>query len=222
MSAARVRATIARSALGLTLGVVALTNVGCGLLFVPYVSPLPPEEFRKVDVRDAQTGSPLQDASVWAEFRAYRNWVLFSDWGTFAPGDEGSPASQPYPGVRSEPLEVAETAPGSFQIEPVNRWSWVRVWIPLPPVLGPWYYETYEVVISASAPGFRTLWFNQWAPCPCEADANEMRDGAAYAGRVQMERRSDGLRVYLHPVDAAPGTFPNGPVERGSRDHREH
>jgi hypothetical protein len=220
----------------LALPILTLANSGCGLLFVPYATVLPREPVRVVRVFDFETKAPLENATVTPLIEPWDNW--FEPIGRCGLGDPNAPYGvRPHaksegetarqgndyyvkPPTR-EPLEIQAAKGGSFRITPALRWSWLQVWIPLSPVLGPWMYHTHECLFVVSAPGHGQVWFN---------DALAAKRGARSEGRsAPPERIFDGVyvavdeketRVYLPRVaepaatESAGGARPSSAAAR--------
>ncbi len=121
---------------------------GCGLIIIPQVTTLPPAHFRTLHVCDAETKSPLDNASVNYEGHYGTNWMRCFPVGAQL-------ASFPY---TNEPgdlqLSSKSIGNGSFQFTPVSRLEWTHVWFPLGLPLGGIMFHYYSNSVIVSAPGY--------------------------------------------------------------------
>jgi hypothetical protein len=175
-----------------------LLNCGCGLLFVPYATTLPPEPVRRMSVRASQTREVLPEARVSIILYKHDNWMKpYGRWGVSDSLHYEDEELERLARYACEQWEADRREDGAFEIAPRTKCSWAQVWLPLPPVLGPVLYYTYEAEIIVSAPGYDTLWFTDGIAPPCEYRPRIQSDGPPLPDGVYIERLDGVLRVYL-------------------------
>jgi len=184
---------------GLALSaVLCLLTCGCGLLHVPYSTTLPREPFSRVSVRAYETREPLRDSIVSIVLYEHHNWIEPMGWCRVTESPDGF---RDVVGIKSdddcETWQAEGIGNGDFEVAPRTKCSWVQVWFPLPSVLGPCIYHTYDAVVVASAPGHKTTWFTDRVALPCTSGPEwGPRESRLPAG-TYVEPVEGVLHIYL-------------------------
>ncbi|MGD8451901.1 MAG: hypothetical protein PVJ57_08790 [Phycisphaerae bacterium] len=192
------RISLSRCAGVIGYAVLCLLTCGCGLVHVPYATTFPRERLCRISVRAYDTRQPLPNANVSIFLHEQHNW--------FEPAGCWSVADSP-DGFRRV-LDIdrrgrCETWPadrigeGEFEATPRTKCSWVQVWFPLPAVLGPCLYHTYDAVIVASAPGHKTVWLTSNVILPCKPNRESGYRGEPIADGAYAESADSILCIYL-------------------------
>ena len=175
-----------------------LLSCGCGLLHIPYSTTIPREPLRRVSVRAYETREPLRDAEVSVVLYKHDNWFEpIGRWGVSESPDDVREAAGIIDDDVCETWQAKDLGNGDFVVTTRTKCSWLMVWLPLPPVLGPCLYHTYDVVVIASAPGHKTIWFTNDAVLPCRPNPECGYRGGPLPNGEYVEQAEGVLRVYL-------------------------
>jgi hypothetical protein len=171
-----------RTGLRLRLSVLCLcvllpcTN-GCGLVLLPRVQAFP-GSVRAIEVVDSRTHTVVPEAQVRYDVIKYENWTHFPPY--VVPPD-GAHYCQRGPEGRRQTLSAIERSDGRFTVEQRSFVGWVQWFFPIPWPLGWNLYHDYEAIVSASAPGYRSVFFRYdptMAPSPSWGPSAEHPDWA--------------------------------------------
>lgn len=145
---------------------------GCGLLVVPTVRELP-GAVKSVRVVDAQTGDPVADVDVRVRVRHIENWMV-----------QPPRLDAPTPDDDGEDWESLPACDGAFVLKRRAVWGSMRIWLPLPPILGPALLNEPYASIRITAPGRAGVVYTyspQLPPTP-DAPGHKHPDTPAAAG----------------------------------------
>lgn len=175
-----------------------LLNCGCGLLHIPYSTTIPREPLRRISVRAYDTREPLRDAKVSVLLYKHDNWLKPRGcWGASESSDDVREAVGIITDEGCETWQAENLGDGTFKIAPRTKCSWLMVWLPLPPVLGPFLYYTYDGVVIASALGHKTIWLTDRVALPCRPSQKSVDLGSPLPEGEYVEQVDGMLRVYL-------------------------
>ncbi len=182
--------------------VLGLLTCGCGLLRIPYSTTIPREPLRRVCVRAYESREPVRDAKVAMILYKHDNWMEpVGCWGITESSEDVAGAAGILTEQKRETWQAEGIGDGIVEIAPRTNCSWLIVWLPLTPVLGPWAYNTYDGVIVASAPGWKTIWLTDRVTLPCVSGAECGSGESRFTNGTYAEVVEGVLHVYLPKPD---------------------
>jgi hypothetical protein len=135
-----------------------------------------PGSVRAIEVVDSQTHGVVSEAQVRYDVIKYENWTHFPP--CVVPLDVARYCRRVLEG-RRQTLSATEGSDGRFTLEQRSFVGWVQWFFPIPSPLGWNLYHDYEAIVSASAPGYRSVFFQydptmaptpSWGPSPEHPD----------------------------------------------------
>ena len=180
--------------------VLALTSGGCGLIAVPMRTTVPARPLRKVVVKDAVTGTTLDNARVGFFLRRYHGWgkpvpeivVWKSD-----KHDLDSFSSELASGTGRMARHENQ---GTYEIAPVSRWGHYRLWFPISLSLGWGCRDIADGFLLVHAPQHKSIRISNAVAVIDNMHAMRGRAKELPWRYVQLER--DKITVFLPPAEA--------------------
>ena len=143
------------------LGLACCALSGCGMLATPHRVTIPHESMQKIIVLDQDTKQPLAGASVTCQMSEYKNWMKpVPFWGVTNPTNVADDQVTDRPDRKVWSWQAEARGHSTFFAEQRKKTGWTQLWFPLPSPLGWHLYRTYHGSITASAPGYRSVWLN--------------------------------------------------------------
>jgi hypothetical protein len=108
---------------------------------------------RAIEVVDSQTHGVIPEAQVRYSVIKHENWTHFP------PQVVSSDDAHYYRQGSRQTLSATAGSDGRFTVERRSFTGWVQWFFPIPSPLGWNLYYDYEAIVSASAPGYRSVFF---------------------------------------------------------------
>ena len=179
---------------------------GCGILATPSIVTIPNKSLQNVIVVDQETKQPLSGAEVTCQMYEYKNWIKPAPfWGVTSPTNKSQVRVAESQNQEVWSWDAKPQGQGIFFIEPKKKIGWTQIWFPIPWPVGWFLYRTYDGRISASAPGYDTVWISN--PVMTKQPAlNEEQDNAD--SQLYFKIEEDQVTIML-PKEKSDGAHPD-------------